>query len=59
MTMTTTSGRRFLPSLSIQVLLALALGLGVGAIAQTRGLPGGAETAGFIGSLGQLWLNAL
>ncbi len=57
--MTTTRGRRFLPSLSLQVLAALALGLIVGAIAQTRGLPGGAETAGFIGSLGQLWLNAL
>ncbi|MDP3401077.1 MAG: cation:dicarboxylase symporter family transporter, partial [Brevundimonas sp.] len=57
--MTVTKGRRFLPSLSLQVLAALALGLIVGAIAQSRGLPGGAETASFIGSLGQLWLNAL
>lgn len=51
--------RRFLTSLSVQVLSALALGLVVGMIAQRWGLPGGAETADFIQSIGQLWLNAL
>lgn len=51
--------RRFLASLSVQVLLALALGLAVGMGAQRWGLPGGAATADLIQSIGQLWLNAL
>lgn len=51
--------RRFLASLSVQVLLALSLGLAVGMGAQKWGLPGGSATADMIQSLGQLWLNAL
>lgn len=51
--------RRFLASLSVQVLLALTLGLAVGMAAQKWGLPGGSATADLIQSLGQLWLNAL
>lgn len=49
----------FLTSLSFYVLMALVLGLGVGALAQAYGLPGGTGTADLIGSIGQLWLNAL
>ena len=51
--------KRFLTSLSVQVLLALTLGLAVGMAAQRWGLPGGTATADLIQSLGQLWLNAL
>lgn len=51
--------KRFLASLSVQVLLALVLGLAAGMGAQRFGLPGGAGTADFIQSIGQLWLNAL
>jgi proton glutamate symport protein len=54
-----TSARSFLASLSAQVLIALILGLGAGAAAQAYGLPGGGTTADLIGSIGQLWLNAL
>ncbi len=50
---------RFLPPLSIQVLLALVIGLAAGAAAQSLGLPGGEATAGGIAALGALWLNAL
>uniref|UniRef100_UPI00289FCEF7 dicarboxylate/amino acid:cation symporter n=2 Tax=unclassified Brevundimonas TaxID=2622653 RepID=UPI00289FCEF7 len=51
--------RRFLASLSVQVLLALSLGLAAGMGAQRWGLPGGSATADMVQSLGQLWLNAL
>ncbi|WP_312125404.1 dicarboxylate/amino acid:cation symporter [Brevundimonas sp.] len=51
--------KRFLTSLSVQVLLALVLGLAAGMGAQRWGLPGGTGTADFIQSIGQLWLNAL
>ena len=54
-----TSARSFLTSLSAQVLIALILGLCAGAAAQAYGLPGGAGAADLIGSIGQLWLNAL
>ena len=54
-----TRGRRFMTSLSMQVLLALALGLAAGMGAQAWGLPGGEGTADLIQSIGQLWLNAL
>ncbi|MBX3478370.1 MAG: dicarboxylate/amino acid:cation symporter [Brevundimonas sp.] len=50
---------RFLPPLSIAVLIALTVGLAAGAAAQTWGLPGGEATAGGIAALGALWLNAL
>ena len=50
---------RFLPPLSIQVLLALVIGLSAGAAAQTMGLPGGEATATGIAAVGALWLNAL
>lgn len=50
---------RFLPPLSIQVLLALVAGLSAGAAAQSWGLPGGEATAGGIAAVGALWLNAL
>lgn len=51
--------RRFLASLSFQVLLALVLGLAAGMGAQRWGLPGGSAGADLIQSVGQLWLNAL
>jgi Na+/H+-dicarboxylate symporter len=46
-------------SLSLWVLVALLAGLFAGAAAQAWGLPGGADTAGLIGAIGTLWLNAL
>ena len=54
-----TKTRRFITSLSFQVLLALVLGLAAGMGAQRWGLPGGSEGADLIQSVGQLWLNAL
>lgn len=55
--MTKTSS--FFRSLSLWVLLALAGGLAAGAAARVYGIPGGVGTVDMIGSLGQLWLNAL
>jgi Na+/H+-dicarboxylate symporter len=51
--------RSALTSLSLWVLIALLAGLFAGAAAQAWGLPGGATTAGMIGAVGTLWLNAL
>ena len=50
---------RFLPPLSVAVLIALTVGLAAGAAAQSWGLPGGETTAGGIAAVGALWLNAL
>ena len=50
---------RLFRALSLWVLLALLAGLFAGAAAQAWGLPGGADTAALIASLGTLWLNAL
>jgi Na+/H+-dicarboxylate symporter len=57
--MNATASRRFLPPLSVQVLIALVAGLAAGATAAVWGLPGGTGTADMIAALGALWLNAL